>query len=123
MRYLITESMMISCSSSWNRTSMISSGIWTSEVEKRDVYLTAKKTWGTSEWRKVEREWPIEDTDLYGLSQCSRVDMDTIMDYIIDPVAGSPSRTLRSVNGNVCMHVDDLNLHRQYGRLFVDPIC
>ena len=34
-------------------------------------------------------------------------DMDTIMDYIIDPVAGSPSRT-RIVNGNVCMHVDDL---------------
>ena len=34
-------------------------------------------------------------------------DMDTIMDYIIDPVAGSPSRH-RTVNGNVCMHVDDL---------------
>ena len=33
-------------------------------------------------------------------------DMDTIMDYIIDPVAGSPSRN-RTVNGNVCMHVDD----------------
>ena len=33
--------------------------------------------------------------------------MDTIMDYIIDPVAGSPSRN-RTVNGNVCMHVDDL---------------
>ena len=34
-------------------------------------------------------------------------DMDTIMDYIIHPVAGSPSRN-RIVNGNVCMHVDDL---------------
>ena len=34
-------------------------------------------------------------------------DMDTIMDYIIDPVAGSPSRN-RTVNGNVRMHVDDL---------------
>ena len=34
-------------------------------------------------------------------------DMDTIMDYIIDPVAGSPSRN-KTVNGNVCMHVDDL---------------
>ena len=34
-------------------------------------------------------------------------DMDTIMDYIIDPVAGSPSRN-GIVNGNVCMHVDDL---------------
>ena len=34
-------------------------------------------------------------------------DMDTIMDYIIDPVAGSPSRN-RTVNGNVCVHVDDL---------------
>ena len=34
-------------------------------------------------------------------------DVDTIMDYIIDPVAGSPSRN-RTVNGNVCMHVDDL---------------
>ena len=34
-------------------------------------------------------------------------DMDTIMDYIIDPVAGSPSRN-KIVNGNVCMHVDDL---------------
>ena len=33
-------------------------------------------------------------------------DMD-ITDYIIDPVAGSPSRN-RTVNGNVCMHVDDL---------------
>ena len=33
--------------------------------------------------------------------------MDTIMDYIIDPVAGSPSRN-KIVNGNVCMHVDDL---------------
>ena len=34
-------------------------------------------------------------------------DMDTIMDYIIDPVAGSPSRN-GTVNGNICMHVDDL---------------
>ena len=34
-------------------------------------------------------------------------DMDTIMDDIIDSVAGSPSRN-RTVNGNVCMHVDDL---------------
>ena len=34
-------------------------------------------------------------------------DMGTIMDYIIDPVAGSPSRN-KTVNGNVCMHVDDL---------------
>ena len=34
-------------------------------------------------------------------------DVDTIMDYITDPVAGSPSRN-RTVNGNVCMHVDDL---------------
>ena len=33
-------------------------------------------------------------------------DIDTIMDYIIDPVAGSPSRN-RTVNGTVCMHVDD----------------
>ena len=31
----------------------------------------------------------------------------TIVDYIMDPVAGSPSRN-RTVNGNVCMHVDDL---------------
>ena len=30
-----------------------------------------------------------------------------VMDYIIDPVAGTPSRK-RTVNGNVCMHVDDL---------------
>ena len=29
------------------------------------------------------------------------------MDYIFDPVASSPSRS-RTVNGNVCMHVDDL---------------
>ena len=36
-------------------------------------------------------------------------DMDTIMDYIIDAVAGSPSRN-RVVNSNVCMHVDDLIL-------------
>ena len=34
-------------------------------------------------------------------------DMDKIMDYVIDPVAGSRSRNL-TVNGNVCMHVDDL---------------
>ena len=34
-------------------------------------------------------------------------DMDTIMNYIIDPVAGSPSSN-KVVNGNVCMHVDDL---------------
>ena len=34
-------------------------------------------------------------------------DMDTIKDYIIDLVAGSPNRN-RTVNGNVCMHVDDL---------------
>ena len=34
-------------------------------------------------------------------------DMDTIMDYIIDPVAGSPRRN-RTVNGNVYMRVDDL---------------
>ena len=34
-------------------------------------------------------------------------DMDTIMDYIIDLVAGSPSRN-ETVNGDVCMHADDL---------------
>ena len=34
-------------------------------------------------------------------------DMDTIMDYIIDPVDGSPSRN-RTVNGNMCTRVDDL---------------
>ena len=34
-------------------------------------------------------------------------DMDTIMDCIIDSVAGSSSRN-KVVNGNVCMHVDDL---------------
>ena len=34
-------------------------------------------------------------------------DMDMIMNYIIDPDTGSPSRN-RTVNGNVCMHVDDL---------------
>ena len=44
-------------------------------------------------------------------------DMDTVMDYIIDPVAGSPSRN-RVVNGNVCTHVDGLICHWQR-RLFV----
>ena len=34
--------------------------------------------------------------------------MDAMMDYIIDPVAGSPSSRNRTANGNVCMHVDDL---------------
>ena len=34
-------------------------------------------------------------------------DMDMIMGSIVDPVAGSPSRN-RTVNGNVCIHVDDL---------------
>ena len=34
-------------------------------------------------------------------------DVDTIMDYTVDPVAGSPNRN-RTVNGNVCTHVDDL---------------
>ena len=34
-------------------------------------------------------------------------DMDTIMDYIIDSVASSPSRN-KTVNGSVCMRVDDL---------------
>ena len=33
--------------------------------------------------------------------------MDTFMDYIIDPIAGNPSRN-RMFSGNVCMHVDDL---------------
>ena len=35
-------------------------------------------------------------------------DKDTIMDYIIDPVAGSPSRNRVVNHGNVCMRVDDL---------------
>ena len=34
-------------------------------------------------------------------------DMDTIMDYMIDFVPGSPSRN-KVVIGNVCMQVDDL---------------
>ena len=35
------------------------------------------------------------------------IDMDTIMDNIVDPVAGNPNRN-KVVNGNVCIHVDDL---------------
>ena len=108
--------------------------VWTSEVEKRDVYLTAKKT--SPAWRKVmmrktvdadsdkiiqikyigDKDWgslkeKIENGPLRVRTLMVYLnvesDMDTIMDYIIDPVAGSPGKN-RSVNGNVCMHVDDL---------------
>ena len=108
--------------------------VWTSDVEKRDVYLTAKKT--SPAWRKVIMRKTV-DADTNKVIQVKYIgdenwgnpkekiengpkkvrtfmvylnvesDMDTIMDYIIDPVAGSPSRN-RTVNGNVCMHVDDL---------------
>ena len=108
--------------------------VWTSDVEKRDVYLTAKKT--SPAWKKVIMRKTV-DVDTNKVIQVKYIgdenwgnlkekiengpkkvrtfmvylnvesDMDTIMDYIIDPVAGSPSRN-RTVNGNVCMHVDDL---------------
>ena len=108
--------------------------VWTSDVEKRDVYLTAKKT--SPAWKRVIMRKTV-DVDTNKVIQVKYIgdenwgnlkekiengpkkvrtfmvylsvesDMDTIMDYIIDPVAGSPSRN-RTVNGNVCMHVDDL---------------
>ena len=108
--------------------------VWSSEVERRDVYLTAKKT--SPSWKKVimsrtvdvendkviqikyigDKDWENmkENTEngplrvrTYMVYLNVESDMDTIMDYIIDPVAGSPSRS-KLVNGNVCMHVDDL---------------
>ena len=108
--------------------------IWTSDIEKRDVYLTAKKT--SPAWKKVIMRKTV-DAETNRVIQVKYIgdenwgnlkekiengpkkvrtfmvylnvesDMDTIMDYIIDPVAGSPSRN-KTVNGNVCMHVDDL---------------
>ena len=108
--------------------------VWTSDVEKRDVYLTAKKT--SPAWKRVIMRKTV-DVDTNKVIQVKYIgdenwgnlkekiengpkkvrtfmvylnvesDMDTIMDYIIDPVAGSPSRN-KTVNGNVCMHVDDL---------------
>ena len=108
--------------------------VWTSDIEKRDVYLTAKKT--SPAWKKVIMRKTV-DVDTNKVIQVKYIgdenwgnlkekiengpkkvrtfmvylnvesDMDTIMDYIIDPVAGSPSRN-KTVNGNVCMHVDDL---------------
>ena len=108
--------------------------VWTSDVEKRDVYLTAKKT--SPAWKRVIMRKTV-DVDTNRVIQVKYIgdenwgnmkekiengpkkvrtfmvylnvesDMDTIMDYIIDPVAGSPSRN-KTVNGNVCMHVDDL---------------
>ena len=108
--------------------------VWTSDVEKRDVYLTARKT--SPAWKKVIMRKTV-DVDTNRVIQVKYIgdenwgnmkekiengpkkvrtfmvylnvesDVDTIMDYIIDPVAGSPSRN-KTVNGNVCMHVDDL---------------
>ena len=108
--------------------------VWTSDVEKRDVYLTARKT--SPAWKRVIMRKTV-DVDTNRVIQVKYIgdenwgnmkekiengpkkvrtfmvylnvesDMDTIMDYIIDPVAGSPSRN-KTVNGNVCMHVDDL---------------
>ena len=108
--------------------------VWTSDVERRDVYLTAKKT--SPAWKRVIMRKTV-DVDTNKVIQVKHIgsenwgnmkekiengpkkvrtfmvylnvesDMDTIMDYIIDPVAGSPSRN-KTVNGNVCMHVDDL---------------
>ena len=108
--------------------------VWTSDVEQRDVYLTAKKT--SPAWKKVIMRKTV-DADTNKVIQVKYIgdenwgnlkekiengpkkvrtfmvylnvesDMDTIMDYIIDPVAGSPNRN-KTVNGNVCMHVDDL---------------
>ena len=93
--------------------------VWTSEVERRDVYLTAKKT--SPAWKKVIMRKTV-DVDSNKVIQVKHIgdkdwgnlkekiengpkkvktfmvylnvesDMDTIMDYIIDPVAGSPSR-------------------------------
>ena len=108
--------------------------VWTSDVEKRDAYLTAKKT-SPARKRVITRK--TADVDTNKVIQVKYIgsenrgnmkekiengpkkvrtfmvylnvesDMDTIMDYIIDPVAGGPSRN-KTVNGNVCMHVDDL---------------
>ena len=94
---------------------------------ERDVYLTAKKT--SPAWKKVILRKTV-DVDTNKVIQVKYIgdenwgnlkekiesgpkkgrtfmvylnvesDMDTIMDYIIDPVAGSPSRN-RTVNGNV----------------------
>ena len=111
--------------------------VWTSDAEKRDVYLTAKKTspawkvimrktvdvdtnkvievkyigdknWGNLE-EKIENGPKKVRTFMVYLNVETQLesDMDTIMDFIIDPVAGSPSRN-KTVNGNVCMHVGDL---------------
>ena len=55
--------------------------VWKSDVEKREVYLTAEKT--SRPWKK-DREWPF--------SRVRSQMVDTIMDYIIDLVAGSPTR-------------------------------
>ena len=108
--------------------------VCSSQVERRDVYLTAKKA--TPSWKKVivrktmdvendkviqikyigDKDWgktneKIENgplrvhTHMVYLNVES--DMDAIMDYIIDPVAGCPSRN-RVVNGNVCVRADDL---------------
>ena len=92
--------------------------VWTSEVERRDVYLTAKKT--SPAWKKVIMRKTV-DVDSNKVTQVKYIgdkdwgnlkekiengskkvktfmvylnvesDMDTSMDYIIDPVAGSPS--------------------------------
>ena len=106
----------------------------TSDVEKKDVDLTAKKT--SPAWKKMIMRKTV-DVDTNKVIQVKYIgdenwgnlkekienrpkkvrtfmvylnvesDMDTIMDYIIDPVPGSPSGN-RTLNGNVCMRANDL---------------
>ena len=104
--------------------------VWSSRSRKKRCLLTVKKT--SPSWKKVimrktvdvendkvtqikyisDKDWgsmkeKIENGPLrvrtYMVYLNVESDMDTIMDYIIDPVAGGPSRN-RVVNGNVCMH-------------------
>ena len=89
--------------------------VWSSEVERRDVYLLAKKT--SPSWKKVimRKTVDVESDKVTQIKYIGDKDWGSmkekienmIMEYIIDPVAGSPSRN-RVVNRNVCMHADDL---------------
>ena len=109
--------------------------VWSSEIERRDVYLTAKKT--SPSWKKVimrktvdvengkviqikyigDKDWgsmkeKIENGPLrvrtYMVYLNVERHMDTIMDYIIDPRCWKSEAETDWSKGNVCMPVDDL---------------
>ena len=61
---------------------------------------------GRTTWKQPEgklRDWTEEVLKF----QQQLVDQDSLLEYLLDPISGSPSRNMQTL-GTVCLHVDDL---------------